>query len=109
MARIAALALVAGVSVTAAEAFSGAEYLQSDASFAAGYSWGVLEGSLGVHNPDFQEAAERQRNCLYTANLRSNTLHEAVRRHLQDDPKHLTEPAFVAVLNVVSDMCPAPK
>lgn len=109
VARVVALAITACLSASPASAFSGAEYLQSDESFAAGYAWGALEANLGVFNAAVEERAERQRDCLDGANLGSNTLHEAVQRHIQSDPSHLTEPAFVAVLKVIAAMCPDPE
>lgn len=87
-----------------AVAMTGAEFLQSDQTFAAGYALGVTEYRIGVLT-EGDKSFIKIRNCVISSNMNANTLYSAVVSRLNRHPEELALPAFGAVMNVLSEMC----
>jgi len=87
-----------------AVAITGAEFLQADRTFATGYAFGVTEYRIGVFS-DGDKTFMQIRNCVLSSNMDTNTLYDAVVSRLSRHPEELAQPAFGAVMNVLSEMC----
>ncbi|MGO6723095.1 Rap1a/Tai family immunity protein [Rhizobium ruizarguesonis] len=86
-------------------AMSGAELIQSNNQFAAGYVLGVTEYRIGVV---FKEDTARARihQCVMESKVNSDTLLTVVKEYLNRHPEHLSLPAFGVVMNALAEMCP---
>lgn len=93
--------------VSPAAAVNGGDFLKLDPSFASGYAFGILEVQLGLHDPVNTQLQMRQRDCFLNGGITSDVLFDAVARHIEANPPSLLEPAFVAVLRTMTDMCPS--
>ncbi|MDR7145552.1 Rap1a/Tai family immunity protein [Rhizobium sp. BE258] len=85
-------------------AFTGAELIQADKSFATGYVFGVVEYQTGVldnDDPDFMKV----RNCVINARMTAGTFYDVSVQYFRTHPKALTEPAFGGIIKAMKDMC----
>lgn len=90
-----------------ASAFTGADYLDTDTRFASGYAFGAIESITSFCNPALpQGTQERWITCLRDGSLMTNQMHAAVRRYIEQNPASLGEPAYVAVLKTLREVCP---
>lgn len=107
--RLVVVALMFLGLTSSARAMNGGEFLQLPEAFGEGYAFGVLEVQLGFYDAARAELQGRQRNCFIGTGLTSDILYRAVFRHIEGDASALLEPAFVAVVKTLAEMCPAPK
>ncbi|MBY5354338.1 hypothetical protein HFO94_12460 [Rhizobium leguminosarum] len=86
-------------------AMSGAELIQANDQFAAGYVLGVTEYRIGVV---FKEDAARAHiyECVVESRANSETLLSVTKEYLNRHPEHLSLPAFGVVMNALAEMCP---
>jgi len=84
---------------------SGAELIQANDQFAAGYVLGVTEYRIGVvFKEDTARAGIRQ--CVVESKANSDTLLTVIKEYLKRHPEHLSLPAFGVVMNALVEMCP---
>ena len=98
------LCAVLGLGSPAAFAMTGAELLQQDKSFAFGYVFGVVDMQIRLYLPN-NKNWQVVRDCVISSQLSAEGTFDLVESHLRRNPKKLTEPALVGVLNAINEMC----
>lgn len=92
-----------------ANALTGAEYLNADQRFSAGFSWGILESEAFVSRVELGQPPNTHiMRCVINSGITSDVFHEAVSTQIRQDASLLTNYAVAAVLQVIAMMCGKP-
>jgi hypothetical protein len=97
------------LSLSSAQAMTGAELINKSEAYAQGYIWGVVESLTFIASDDAneQKLGTDRLVCLMQAKVSDVVMAKAVRQRIVSEPKYLTTYAIMAVISVVNDMCPA--
>lgn len=95
------------MSSSSAYALTGAELLQTDRAFAAGYIWGVVEHLFHVKpDADYAKRQAEITECLMRSKVTSTTFHTVVTTYIQNNPETLQFVAVGVVLQAINEICP---
>ena len=86
------------------QAMTGAEFLQSDKTFAAGYALGIVDNRISLVW-DNDTHFDRIRTCVLQSKMNSETLYYVASGYFQQNPSTLRESAVVGILNAINNMC----
>lgn len=86
-------------------AFTGAEFLQADRSFAAGYAWGAMDAQLYTADKGSPDSPTRRLQCVIDSKITSGTFYESVSAQIRADPSLLKTYALSAIYVTLFKMC----
>ena len=91
-----------------ANAFSGAEFKESERNFATGYVLGVVEFSLVafVGESEMNTKKQKRQDCLIQGKISADIIYDAIKNYLNTKPELLSLPAYIAITETALKICP---